>query len=306
MSRASTWRSLALLAALLLAGCAAAATNLERRAVTTLVERPPSQTRPLPLIIVLHGAGLNGRLTRNLMHLPALARDAGFAVAFPDAAGLTWNDGSIAGEEPGVLSGPDDVGFLDALIDRLVVAGVADPQAIHLVGISNGGMMAAHYACLRAGRLASVILFKATMPPPGDRPCRPVRPLPVLLAAGTEDPVVRWDGSVVLGGIVTLQRRRSIPDSFAFWREANGCTGEAPAAWLPQRGPPGAPRVLVHQALGCRDGVSTLLYEVRGGGHRLPGGEELSVLRVLGRATQDVEASALILAFATASRKGPN
>jgi polyhydroxybutyrate depolymerase len=166
-------------------------------------------------------------------------------------------------------------------------------------------MMAAHYACLRAGRLASLMLFKATMPPASDPPCTPARPLPVMLVAGTEDPVVRWDGNVVLGGAVTLQRRRSIPESFAFWQAANGCTGVAPAEPQPRRGALDQPDVLLHRAEPCRHGVATWLYEVRGGGHRLPGGEELSLLRVLGRATPDLETSAMILAFARSAKAVP-
>jgi polyhydroxybutyrate depolymerase len=265
-----------------------------------VVERPPAPG-PRPLLIVLHGAALSGAVTRDLMRLPALAPREGIALAFPDAAGLIWNDGSLSRELPAMLSGSDDVAFLDALIDRLVAEGIADPAAIHLAGISNGGMMAAHYACLRAGRIASLAMFKATMPSAADSPCRPSRPLPVMLVAGTDDPVVRWDGRIVLGGTVTLQGRRSVPDSFAFWRTANDCTGLAPEQALPRRGPEGSPMVRLHRATGCAGGVPTLLYEVRGGGHRLPGGEELSLLRVLGRATQDLEASALLLDFLRAA-----
>lgn len=287
------------LALLMLAGCGGAPEGAPVSAARlrgTVVERPPAPG-PRPLLIVLHGAALSGAVTRDLMRLSAMAPNEGIALAFPDAAGLIWNEASLAREVPAMLSGEDDVAFLDALIDRLVADGIADPAAIHLAGISNGGMMAAHYACLRAGRIASLTMFKATMPPADDTPCRPARPLPVMLVAGTDDPVVRWDGRIVLGGAVTLQRRRSVPDSFAVWRAANGCTGLAPAQPLPRRGPQGSPAVLLHRATGCAGDVPTLLYEVRGGGHRLPGGEELSLLRVLGRATRDLEASALLLGF---------
>ena len=122
-----------------------------------------------------------------------------------------------------------------------------------------------------------------------------------MLVAGTDDPVVRWDGAIVLGGTLTVQQRRSVPDSFAVWRAANGCDGLAPPQTLARRGAPGDPFVVLHRATGCAGDVPTLLYEVRGGGHRLPGGEELSLLRVLGRATPDVEASALLLDFVRAA-----
>jgi len=292
------------LALLALGACGNApslALNSEGRLRSAVIERPAAPPGPRPLLIVLHGAALSGAITRDLMHLSALAPREGVALAFPDAAGLIWNEASLARELPAMLSGGDDVAFLDALIDRLVADGIADPAAVHLAGISNGGMMAAHYACLRAGRIASLAMFKATMPPATDTPCRPSRPLPVMLVAGTADPVVRWDGGIVLGGSVTLQRRRSVPESFAFWRSANECTGLAPEQAQPRRGPPDSPGVVLHSATGCAGGVPTLLYEVRGGGHRLPGGEELSVLRVMGRATMDLEASSLLLGFLRAA-----
>ena len=297
------WRLLCAAFALMFSvACTSASADPENRAAQTIIDRPAAAHGPLPTIIVLHGAGLSGALTRNMMPLPKLAKEAGFVVAFPDAAGLVWNEASLARELPSAFYGPDDVALLDGLIDHLVKASIADPAAIHLVGISNGGMMAAHYACLRAERLASLMLFKATMPPASDPPCTPARPLPVMLVAGTEDPVVRWDGSIVLAGAVMLQRRRSIPESFAFWQAANGCSGVAPAEALPRRGALDAPDVLLHRAEACRHGVATWLYEVRGGGHRLPGGEELSLLRILGRATPDLETSAMILAFARGAK----
>jgi poly(3-hydroxybutyrate) depolymerase len=145
------WRLLCAAFALMLsASCAVASTDLETRAADTIIDRPAAATGPLPTIIVLHGAGLNGALTRNMMHLPKLAQEAGFVVAFPDAAGLVWNEASFARELPSAFYGPDDVAVLDGLIDHLVKASIADPAAIHLVGISNGGMMAAHYACQRS------------------------------------------------------------------------------------------------------------------------------------------------------------
>ena len=159
-------------------------------------------------------------------------------------------------------------------------------------------MMALRYACSRANRLASVAVFLATMPLEADQDCHPARPLNLLMVAGTDDPVVRWTGEVTLGGIAPLQRRMSVPASFAFWRRVNRCTGLAPARQLPWRGHGTQPDVLVHAATGCAGGVSTVLYEVRGGGHRVSAGDDWTLLRLLGRATPDIDPGALLLEFA--------
>ena len=293
----------AVVASLLLSACDGGArlsviseNGVERRAA---INRPARPMSPRPLLILLHAGLLSGASMRDeLEPLPAMARQAGVALAFPDADGWFWDDGSLSRALPRALSpAGDDLGFLDALIAALVADGTADPGAIHIAGVSNGGMMALRYACLRAERLASVAVLLATMPLGAERDCRPARPLPVLMVAGTADPVVRWTGEVALAGIATLQRRMSVPASFEFWRRTNGCAGLAPARPLPRRGRGSQSDVLVHAAVGCAGGVKTLLYEVRGGGHRLSAGDDWTLLRLLGRATPDIDPGALLLEF---------
>ena len=283
--------------------------GVERRAMVDRPAAPPAAAGPRPLLVVLHAALLSGASTRDeLERLPDMARRAGVALAFPDAQGLFWNDGSLSRALPPALSPTgDDLAFLDALIAALVADGTADPAAIHIAGVSNGGMMALRYACARADRLASVAVFMATMPLEAEKECRPSRPLPVLMVAGTADPVVRWTGEVEMpGGIAGLQRRMSVPASFDFWRRANRCAGGlAPARPLPRRGRGTQPEAAVHAARGCAGGVQTLLYEVRGGGHRLSAGDDWTLLRLLGRATPDIDPGALLLEFVLEPRRVP-
>jgi polyhydroxybutyrate depolymerase len=270
---------------------------------TAVLDRVPPGEGPPPLIAVLHGAALDGATMRALLdRLPAAARAAGATLVFPDAHGPIWNDGPIAASLPGGLSARDDVGFLDALFDRLVADGLADPARIHLVGISNGGMMAFAYACARAGRLASLIVFKATMPAAAGTSCAPARPLPVLMVAGTEDTIVRWDGRVVVAGMVELPRRMSVEAGFAFWLSRNGCGPIPDTVVLPQRGAADAPRVEMRSGVGCAEGADTVLMAVIGGGHRLPGGDDGVLFRLLGRATPDADAVDSVMAFAMGRR----
>jgi polyhydroxybutyrate depolymerase len=280
-----------LLLTLLLAGCGGERLRMGYRGA--VMDR--AATAPAPTIVVLHGAWLSGQEMREMLRLSAPAGAAGFTVVYPDAGGVLWNDGATAAPMPGLLSAADDVGFLDALLDRLIAERIADPARIHLAGLSSGGMMAARYACLRAGRLASLVIFAATQ---AAQPCAPARPLPVLIAAGTDDPVVRWDGGVMFGQFFEMERRMPVPEGFAAWRAANGCTGLAAPVALPRRGGMEEPDVLVHRATGCRGDVATLLYEIRGGGHRLPGRDDWPLLRLFGRATPDIEAGEIILDFA--------
>lgn len=292
----------------LLCGCGAAPERIslvhDGLSRSAALDRPASAAGPAPLIVVLHGAALDGATQRFLLDpLSPAARQAGAALVFPDAYGLVWNDGPLAASLPGFLSARDDVGFLDALIERLVAEGVADPARVHLVGVSNGGMMALAYACRRAERLASLVVFKATLAADAPETCRPARPLPVLMSAGTEDPIVRWDGRIVLAGLIELDRRLPVEEGFAVWLAGNGCTGAGEPEMLPRRGRGDEPWVERRVGLGCAAGAAMELHAVVGGGHRLPGGEASPLFRLLGRATPDVEAAALVLGFSLPRRR---
>ena len=280
--------------------------GVERRATLDRPASPAPGGRPL--LIILHAGLFSGSLTRDeLEPLPAVARDAGIALAFPDAEGLFWNDGSFSRALPRSLSAEaDDLGFLDTLIAALVADGTADPAAIHIAGVSNGGMMAMRYACARADRVASVAVFLATLPLGAERECRPARPLHVLVVAGTADPVVRWTGEVALGGFGTLQRRMSVPETFEFLAPGEPLRrGTRAGAGAARRGRGSGPDVLVHAASGCAGGVSTMLYEVRGGGHRLSAGDDWTLLRLLGRASPDMDPGAVLLRFVLEAGRRP-
>ncbi len=94
----------------------------------------PAGNGARPTVIVLHGALGTGAGTARTTGFAEAAAKRGFTAVFPDGLGRQWNDGRAGG--PG---GPDDIGFIRALVKRLVAEGDADPQRIYLAGISNGG-----------------------------------------------------------------------------------------------------------------------------------------------------------------------
>ena len=91
----------------------------------------PAGNGPRPTVIVLHGALGTGAGTARTTGFAEAAAARGFTAVFPDGLGRQWNDGRAGG--PG---GPDDIGFIRALVKRLVAQGDADPQRIYLAGIS--------------------------------------------------------------------------------------------------------------------------------------------------------------------------
>lgn len=258
----------------------------------TLVDAIPVFSGPRPAVIVLHGATNDGALMRHRLRMTARARQHGVVMVYPNATGPFWADGSLSRSLPGTPG--DDIAMLDGLIARLVADGIADPRAITLAGYSNGAMMAARYACERADRITGLVMLGGTMPLDAAENCRPTRPLAVRLLFGTGDPVMRWDGRLSLAGLMTIEHRLSVPDSFAFWQRANGCTGPIVESTLPLR-EADEPPVRVEQATACRGGVATALYAIEGGGHRFPGQSNWTFHRITGTSTRNLDAAALLL-----------
>ncbi|MGL5909934.1 MAG: alpha/beta hydrolase family esterase, partial [Phycicoccus sp.] len=137
---------------------------------TWLTYVPPTLQRRAPVVLVLHGGG--GSALSSATDYPlgrwqqvAAGRAGGMVVVYADGlAGpdgrTTWNDcRPDAAERP-----LDDVAFLVALADRVVARYDADRDQVHVVGVSNGGMMALRLAAERPDVVAGAGVVAASLP----------------------------------------------------------------------------------------------------------------------------------------------
>jgi polyhydroxybutyrate depolymerase len=187
----------------------------------------------------------------------------GFVVAYPDGtptSGVqTWNTGGLRGAL--ARNKPDDVRFLEAVIDDIESCCKIDPARIYATGMSNGGMM-----CYRLGnelshRIAAVAPVAGTL---ALEKVKPARPLPLLHFHGTADTIVPYDRPARSGAsrFIAFQ---SAPESVRLWAEATGC-GRDPVIEE------------VKEVKGSRKhtyrgetGGEVILYQLEGAGHVWPG-----------------------------------
>lgn len=273
-----------------LAGCLAGRSSgvVERSLVVGGRERtyhlhvPATVPRPAPLVLWLHGGPGNGRrLARHVEAVPVADRE-GFVACFPDGAD-GWNDGREFHPPDG------DLEFLRTLVDSLVEDGLAAPDRTFVAGVSNGGMMAQRLAIDAPGLVTGVASVVGLLPA---RLPTPSRPVPVLLVAATEDPLMPFEGGGV-GFDGDRGQVRSFAATVARWRSANGCTGDPRVEYLPDRADDGT-RVRSERH-DCP--VPLAAYVVEGGGHGWPGaGGELRDAAT-GPATRDVDGTELCWRF---------
>jgi polyhydroxybutyrate depolymerase len=221
-----------------------------------------------PVVVALHGGNGSADKLQSYLGLNALAEREGFIVVYPQGIDGTWNDGreaSVAGKKTERSEG-DDVAFLNALSDSLVVQGVADPKRLYLMGLSNGGFMTLRMACEEASRFAAFAPVIASMPLSAKATCKPGRARPVILINGMDDPLVRYDGAP---GKLGLSGNFPVPELASFLATLNGCSKSSDAA-LPDRDPQDGTSVSQRTFSGCNAGGDVQLYSVQGGGHQPP------------------------------------
>jgi polyhydroxybutyrate depolymerase len=202
-----------------------------------------------------------------------LAAADGTIVAYPDALDGSWNDGRSGVDHPSNINNVDDIAFLDALIDDLIVNAGADPTRVWLAGFSNGAFMTGRAACQLTRRLAGVALISG--PGAAGLPtwCRPTRPLPVLLVHGTDDRIVPYVGGTIAARAGHARGASSaVMDIFTMWATTNHCTGRAEVDAI-------TAHVTRVRAVGCSPGSPVVHYRLEGGSHALAETPAFSTIR---------------------------
>ncbi|MBL8920902.1 MAG: prolyl oligopeptidase family serine peptidase [Myxococcaceae bacterium] len=260
--------------------------------VRTYISWSPDGPGPFPLVLALHGRLGTGAQMLTLTSLTALAEQERFIVVYPDGIGRSWADGR--GTSPASKEGVDDVAFLSALIDELVKNGRADARRVYVTGMSNGGFMALTLACLVPEKLAAVGTVTGFMGEDFATRCVPARPTPVAIVAGDTDPIVPFVGGELQGG-----RGRAIgaEATFARWLQLDGCPGTPVVTALPDAAPDDGTTIERREVSGCSGGSAVRLDVVKGGGHTWPRGDRYLPARLVGRVSQDMDASAELWRF---------
>jgi polyhydroxybutyrate depolymerase len=183
------------------------------------------------------------------------------------------------------------VGFFQLLIDSLAGFYAIDRQRIFVAGMSNGGHMAYRLACDLPDKIAGIAAVAALLP----AELKPSQPVPTLIIAGMDDPIVPYKGGAVQVGMMQRGVVRSAMETLRIWSEANRCGGEPTTELLDDVDP--RDRMSVQQTF-YRDCVAAvMLYTVIGGGHTWPGGQQYLNEQMIGRTCRDIDANRVIWNF---------
>ena len=197
------------------------------------------ETKPAPLVVVLHGNTQTGADIGTRTSWSLVASRERFGVIYPDGLNHAWADlrpdSRRAGQAP--PAGTDDVAFIAKLIEKYVADGFADPKHVYITGLSNGGAMTMTLACARADLFAAAASVIMNLTDESASGCHPSRPVPMLVMNGTADPLIPYEGGKGASRYA-VDGFWSTPNTLAFWRRVNGCqAADAAVTELADRDP---------------------------------------------------------------------
>ena len=252
----------------------------------------------VPLVVVFHGAGGNGRAYLEKNGWLGQSEQAGFAVAAPDGLPALpywpanfqinprlWNSGQL---KPGSPRGKiDDMAFVTAMLGDIEQRVQIDSKRVFATGHSNGaGMtfMVGSKLSKRFAALATVMGQNSTTN------AQPERALPTLVLLGTSDPLNPMEGGTrkLPWGKSTVPPPMQGIDA---WSKAMGCSATAQLERDDD--------VVLEKRYGtCRDGATVTVLLIKGQGHAWPGGQDSGLPEsVLGPNTTRINATREIWSF---------
>ena len=182
------------------------------------------QNEQVSLVVIMHGlGGSNTEMANAGFNL--VADTARIIAIFPQGLNNAfgqpaWNNGTL------LASTVDDIGFMNAIVDSMILNYNVNPSQVYFTGISMGSIMSYHLACAMNDRIAAIGCMSGTMSTSDINSCVPTYVTPVIHFHGTTDDVVPYDSN-------PLPSLSLVPETMAFWKNAHNCGMTADSLRLP-------------------------------------------------------------------------
>jgi phospholipase/carboxylesterase len=146
-----------------------------------ILQVPADVNGPLPLLVLLHGAGNTG--ARMLQRIAPAVDAAKIAVLAPDSRGPTWD--AIRGDFG------EDVAFINRALEHAFATVAVDPARLTLGGFSDGATYALSLGLINGDLFPRVVAFSPGFVVKGQAHGRPR----FFISHGTSDPILPIDGA---------------------------------------------------------------------------------------------------------------
>jgi polyhydroxybutyrate depolymerase len=153
----------------------------------------------LPLLLNFHGFDGQAGDYMSYSNMRSNADSENFILVYPQGTDLDgsphWNAALNGGDNK---SDVDDLGFIEALINKLSSENLIDLKRVYAVGYSNGGMMSYALACYKSGLISAIGSVSGYML---QTECSPSHSIPLIKLHGTTD---YYDGGGVYNSVESV------------------------------------------------------------------------------------------------------
>ncbi len=232
----------------------------------------PGDLKPgADLWVALHGNRMTSEGMREATgyELDALAAEHGAVVVYPQGFESGWNDCRIGPDYAAKTEGVDDVGFLEAVVADVARTHTLNTDRVFGLGYSNGAHMLYRMAAESPGTFAAIEVNAANYSAPESYACESLtQPLPVILVAGTADPLNPYGGGEAGAYGQDLGAVYSAQESALLLAELAGVADDVTEERI--AGAEGEQGAVTLTAYGADTATPVLLYSVVGGNHIVP------------------------------------
>ena len=254
---------------------------------------------PVPLVIMLHGAGGNGQNALIDYNWIEASDRNGFIVVGPDALPVrplrrrgflvnpsVWRDGSNRVTSNGAVV--DDVAFINAVLDTIHANAAVDPRRVFIAGHSSGAGMAYSLGVRLSHRIAAIAAISGHLWL--SDPLTLSYPVSLLLMDGTLDPLNPPSGGTVKMPWGNIETKPPMLESFNRWARLLNCPN-TPVPFDNHH------RVSGLTYRSCSSNSEAVYYLIDGMGHGWPGGTNRLPPRLIGPPSNAIDATRTIWSF---------
>jgi polyhydroxybutyrate depolymerase len=202
---------------------------------------------------------------------------------------------------------PDDVAFLDAVIEEAYDREPVQRGSLFVTGASRGGLMTFVMAARskHSIRAAGTVIASQLQGLADEFPIK--RAVNFAMIAGTADPLMPYEGG---WGAMGKPKTTGVPgarvlpveESIQLLLNANSISGPAKVSSLPDKDPNDGCTNEVRQWVNPATGKQVMLIKVKGGGHAAPGGGQYLPASMIGPVCNDFKHAEVMWNFFKSSK----
>ncbi len=248
-----------------------------------------------PLIIALHGGGsrwdkFTYKTTQSTLLNAANNKQA--VIIFPQGIKNHWNDG-----RKHLDNDINDVSFISSLIDYSIKNYGVDKNKIYIVGFSNGGFMSMRLAIELSDKITGAAAVSAQLSEAIQHK-KMKGNVSFMLINGSQDPIVPYKGGEMKSFRFAKSRGTllSTQETLNYFLVANQCSKDKEKIYFNNK-KFDKTSISIENYDNCDHNTKVKLITVNKGGHTWPGGKQYLPVKLIGKASREIDAGKEVVDF---------